>query len=56
MFLYICNILYVEEKTKLKLSASPLRTTTFPVGPIILSKGIYSLRALSTYYHTFPLS
>lgn len=28
----------------------------FPLGPLILSKGIYLLRALSTYYHLFPLS
>lgn len=34
----------------------PLPTTIFPLGPLILSKGIYLLRVLSTYYHPSPSS
>ena len=35
---------------------SPPYDRFFPLGPLVLSKGIYVLRAPSTDYHPFPLS
>lgn len=45
-----------KKSTTLRLNAPSSPYTIFPLGPLILSKGIDLLRALSTYYHPFPSS
>lgn len=44
----------VRDSAQLKVSTSPLCANSLPLGPLILSKGIYLLRALALTSTLFP--